>query len=274
MAYVIALLSSDPSHLRCQIHRLRDEIVMGSKEDEALGLGYYADDDVLVAKRPSHGGTLDVANLAREVVSSSLVALSQKIPGGFDEDAVSPFRFRRWLAAVDGNVEGFADLRASLLAELPDLISRQIRSTSDREHICALFLKELKTQGRLDDANLTAPDAARCLGFAVRSIDRLCRAAGITRPAPLALAASNGRILLAARRGRPLSYALLEGLSTCELCGLDAKTPETDARVSSHRRCKAVALATEPSAGAGFLEIPDGSVFSVGRALDINISSL
>lgn len=272
MAHLLAVLTGDPERIRCQVERLRTQVRVGDA-GEQLGLGYYADDRVLVAKRPAGPGTHDVAELARDLRSPTLLALSRQPGVRFEESESDPFRFRSWVFAMDGEVEGFERVREPLVRGLPDLVSRQLKGTSDREHVFALVLKELKAQGRLDDPTLPAVDAARSLAFAIRALDVLTREGGSNRLSSLAVAATNGRILVAARRGRPLSYALVEGFSSCEPCGLDANGGGSPG-AAAHRRCKAVALATEPLAGAGFLEVPDGSVVAVGRGLEVQISSI
>lgn len=273
MAHLLAVLTGDPERIPCQVAKLRNQVRVGHP-DEQLGLGHYADDRVLVAKRPASAPSHDVAQLAEGVRSPVLLALSREPGLRYEVQESDPFRFRSWVFAMDGEVEGFERIREPLVRSLPELLARQLKGTTDREHVFALLLKELKAQGRLDDPTLPAVDAARSLAFAVRALDALTREGGSNRLTPLAMAATNGRILVAARRGRPLSYALVEGFSSCEPCGLVADGDASPAAAASHRRCKAVALATEPLAGAGFLEVPDGSVVAVGRGLDIQISSI
>ena len=272
MAHLLAVLTGDPERIRCQVDRLRDQVRAGHP-GEQLGLGYYADDRVLVAKLPAGAPSHEVAELARDVHSPVLLALSREPGFRYEEAETDPFRFRSWVFAMDGEVEGFDRIREPLVRSLPELVALQLKGTSDREHVFALLLKELKAQGRLDDPTLPAVDAARSMAFAVRALDALTREGGSNRLTPLAIAATNGRILVAARRGRPLSYALIEGFSTCGPCGLDGNGGGTASVAAAHRRCKAVALATEPVAG-GFLEVPDSSVVAVGRGLDIQISSI
>ena len=57
-----------------------------------------------------------------------------------------------------------------------------------------------------------------------------------------------------------------------EICGIDERTPESDPRRAEHRRLRGVAIAS--SAGAGFLEVPDGSTVAVGRSLEITVASI
>jgi glutamine amidotransferase len=155
MAHLLALLGNDPTLLHCQLHRVRDQVHLG--EWDALGLGYTTDDAVLVAKRPGDVGTHDVAQLARGIHSPALLAMAQDAGFRFDEDATDPFRFRQWLFAMDGSMEGFGDARETLVARLPAMIQRGIRGGTDREHVFGLFLDSLKERGRLDDPNAPAP---------------------------------------------------------------------------------------------------------------------
>lgn len=237
-------------------------------------MGYYLDDAVLVAKRPGDVGPSDVAALSSNVRSPAFLAIARSDGLRFDEDATDPFRFRQWLFAMDGSVERFSDIRTRLVEGLPDLVRRQLKTAHDREHVFGVFLRFLREKARPDDPNLPAQEVARCLANTVREIDRLERGDGRPLPSPMVLTATNGRVLVAVRRGRPLFYTLQEGMADCVPCGLSAHEKEGDPRIRPHRRAKAVALATEPVEGAGFIEIPDGSTVAVGRGLDITVSSI
>lgn len=271
MAHILALMSNDSSLLPCQVHRLRDRVRFGGWD--SMGMGYYLDDAVLVAKRPGDVGPRDVAALARTVRSPAFLAIARDGGSRFDEDATDPFRFRQWLFAMDGSVQGFPDIRSKMLEGFPELVRRQLKTAVDREHVFGLFLRFLRERPRSDDPNLAAQEAARSLGNTVREIDRLERELGRPLPSPLALFATNGRIVIAVRRGRPVFYTLQEGEGICEPCSLDGSSTQ-DPRVRAHRKGKAVALASEPVAGGGFIEVPDGSTVAVGRSLDITVSSI
>ncbi len=272
-AKLFGVLVSDPDHLRCQLHRLGGRLHLGEGA-EALGLGYFGDGDVLFSKRPGPASDADLERLGG-VRSPALIAAAQGAGAGFDEEATDPFRYRRWLFAMSGEVEHFAELRPALLAAMPPHVGRQIHGLSDHEHVFGLFLAELRASGRLDDADVPAVDAARCLAQAVRTLDRIAREKDHQkRPVPMAAVASNGRILVGVRRGPPLHYALLEGISSCEVCGIDESTAENDPRRAEHRRQRGVAIATVSGPGAGFLEVPDGSTVAVGRSLEITVASI
>jgi hypothetical protein len=95
---------------------------------------------------------------------------------------------------------------------------------------------------------------------------------GGTERCRLALVASNGRSLVAARRGQqPLSYVLLEGQVACRRCGLAADAPEKDALVRDHRRRRSVVVSTTPLTPRD-VALPDGGALSVDRHLALTIA--
>lgn len=275
MKQMFAVQTNDPSLIRCQLLRQGDALPLPG--DDAVGVGFYADDDLLLTKKPPQSSPHRLESMLPQLRSPSVVAISGTSGGTFDTEALDPFRFRRWLFAMVGEVERFEELRPAIVEGLPGYLQRQIRSATDREHLFALFLRELHQRGKIDDPTLPSDEAARCLSLSIRALDELGRERGQVRPSPLAMIASNGRLLVAARRGVPLFYGLVEGLASCEACRITeqayAKDPG-DPLIRSHRRSKAVAVVTKPAVGGGFIEVPDSSTVAVGRGLDIGIASI
>ncbi len=125
-----------------------------------------------------------------------------------------------------------------------------------------------------DELDLDAGMAARALAGTIRQLDAWAREAGAQRPSRLNLVATNGRIMVAARRGGPLHYALLEGIVPCPVHGIDLRTPESDPQVRAHRVVKAVAFASRIRTPNGFIEVPDGSVVAVSRGLQVTVTPI
>ncbi|AKU90674.1 class II glutamine amidotransferase [Vulgatibacter incomptus] len=270
MAQLLAILTNDPAMLRCQLDRLPH----GLEGGEAIGVGWLGDDDVLLTKKPAEARGNGLDELVSGIRAPALAALSREVAGGFDEASLDPFRFRRWLFAMEGGIDDFEALRTPLAEALPGFIGRSFQGGTDREHLFGLFLRELHEPGRIDDPTLAAQDAARALARAIRHVDDVARERGQARTSSFAIVATNGRILAAARRGVPLYYGLLEGMGSCRPCDLEAGSREDDPRLRSHRRAKAVALLTRPGSAEGLIEVPDGSTVAVGRGLDLTVSSL
>lgn len=268
MARILGILTNDPSLLPCQAARL--EAAVPFLEEEALGLGSYDDADVLLTKRPANVGTRRLSALTEPVQSPALLAVGRH-EAAYQEEALPPLRYRRWLFAMDGEGEALARVREPLEASLPAFLARSLRTVAARERVFFHFLKTLFEEKQLEDPRLEAAEAGRSLARALRRIDAIRAEAGEGRPFPVALLATNGRVLVGVRRGRALAYHLGEGSGSCERCGFEERSD--DPRVPAHRRARCVALATLPAA-QGFVEIPDESVVAVERSLQINVASL
>src|SRR3990172_7213536 len=129
--------------------------------------------------------------------------------------------------------------------------------------------------GRLrDDHDTEARAVGRALAQAIRDLETWSREAGASKPSTLNFVATNGRVLAATRRGRPLHYGLFEGIMPCKREGIGPQTPESDPRVRAHRQVKAVCFATNLKTPNGFLEVPEASVVAVSRTLQVGVSSL
>jgi len=278
MGSLVAILQNDPNLLRCQVRRLEGHVALREPEraPDAYGFGYFKGSDVLVGKRPSGApAPLSLLQLAGSVDSHALLAHARYATVGIQKDEnTHPFRYRRWLFAHDGTVEAFAQVKPRLLSELPDFLRRHVEGETDSEHAFMLFLKHLRALARLDDHDLEARDVGRALAQTVRDLEGWSREAGASRPGGLNFATTNGRVLAATRRGRPLYYALLEGIMPCGHHGIDATTPESDPRVRPHRQLKAVCIASCLRQRNGFIEVPDASVVSVSRSLQVTVSGL
>lgn len=278
MGALFAIHQSDPNLLRCQIARLDGHVALRDPDrlPDAYGFGHYGGGSVLLGKRPTGAShALGLAELVGQLDSESLLVHARYATVGKAKDEnTHPFRFRRWLFAHAGTVEAFDRVRPVLLAALPDFLRRNVMGETDSEHAFNWFLKLLKDEGRIDDLDLDAGTAGRALAGTVRQLETWAREAGAPRPSRLDFVATNGRIMVATRRGGPLHYALLEGIVPCPLHALDAATPESDPQLRPHRKVKAVAFASRLKAPNGFIEVPDGSVVAVSRTLQVSVSAI
>ena len=226
MGALVAILQNDPNLMRCQVARLRPLVALqeGGRRPDAYGYGCYGAGDVLLGKRPSGAPVpLGLGELGGAVDSEALVVHARTATvGNLKDENTHPFRFRRWLFAHDGTIEAWPLVKPKLLAALPDFLRRNIVGETDPEHAFMWFLKVLRDDGILDSLDLDAAAAGRALARTVRQIDAWCREVGAGKPSALDFVATNGRVLVATRRGRPLHYALLEGIVPCPREGIDA----------------------------------------------------
>lgn len=278
MGALAAILQTDPNLLNCQLKRLEASVALQEDDrlPDAYGFGHYSGGSVLLGKRPSGVTTaLSLPDLVGKVDSEALLVHARRATFGQGKDEnTQPFRFRRWLFAHDGLIEAFDRVKPRLLDALPDFLRRNVMGDTDSEHAFMWFLKMLRDEGRLDDLELDAATAGRALARTVKQLELWSREAGEQRPSRLCFLATNGRIMVATRRAGPLHYALLEGIVPCALDGIDLSTPESDPRVRPHRMVKAVAFASRLHQASGFLEVPEGSVVSVNRTLQVTVSPI
>ncbi|MCP3101805.1 class II glutamine amidotransferase [Myxococcus sp. K15C18031901] len=273
MSVVLAALTSDPNLLGCELHRLAGQVLVQSDpRSNAAGVGVYAQEEVLLRRFASGDGELSVDSLAPSLESEALVFHAGRLPVGLSlEENTQPFRARHWLFAHQGEVSGFEQLRAPLLASLPEHLQRMVRGATDSEVLFACFLARLRDLGRTDDPRLEPEVAGRLLMDTARDVARRAAAAGIALAPTLNLVATNGALLVACRSGEaPLFYTRLEGCAECEPCGVTSRTPETWPAVGAHRRRRTVVVASHLKRAAGWVELPRGTALAVGADLQLH----
>jgi predicted glutamine amidotransferase len=271
MSVALAVLTSDPNLVRCELHRLEGQVALqGEGRSNAVGIGAYAQDDVLLRRFPSDA-KLPLESLAPPHESEALLFHARRLPVGLSlEENTQPFRSRRWLFAHQGSLQDFTRIRAGLLAEVPDFLRRQIRGETDSEVAFALFLKRLWEAGRADDPRLEAEVAGRLLADTARSLSQASARTGAAHTSTVNLLATNGFILVATRLGsQPLYYTRLEGTDRCEVCGITPSTPESQPGVAAHRRRRSVVVATHVKRPVGWVELTEGTTLAVEADLRV-----
>jgi glutamine amidotransferase len=272
MSATFALLTSDPNLIACELSRLSGDLALGEAGPaNAIGVGWYAGDDVLLDRFPPEQ-PVTMRQVFPRQESEAGVFHARRLPLGLSlEENTQPFRYRRWLFVHAGEVNAFSDFRARLRASLPDYLQRQLKGETDSEAAFALFLRLLRDVGRTDDSRLEATTVAHLLGKAARMLEQLSAEAGATRTSTLDFIATNGRVLAACRHGElPLYYALLEGSDRCERCGLSRATAASEPLLRAHLRAKTVAVATRlANPGKRWIELRPGRALAVGKDLSV-----
>jgi len=275
MSVAFAVFTSDPNLLQCELSRLEADVCLSEAQPfNAVGVGAYAQEDVLLHRHPAPPAFRSLSTLWPRLDSEALLYHGRVLPLGIlPEENTQPFRYHRWLFCHQGAVRGFPLVRPRLLASLPEFLQRQVRGDTDSELVFAFFLKLLRDTGRMDDPLLEPPLAAQLLGRTVRLVEQLSAEAGASKTSELNCIATNGLMLIASRYGSaPLAYALLEGTARCERCGLDASMTDSRPIVRAHRRRKTVAIASHAVRPSSWIEIPEGTAIAVGR--DLNVQRL
>lgn len=268
MSQVLALITSDAALLRCELDRVRSRFPFA--DGSVVGVGGWQDGQVVQRRYGLGAPSVE----AWEAPDSEVVMLASRALGVGQgiEDSAQPFRFRQWLFAAAGTLERGNEVRERLREELPEFLAAAVRGPTWEEAAFARFLAELRDIGRIEDAGLDSATAAARLGSCAKAIEQVSGGAGVTTRPGFALVASNGRVVVATRRGaQTLSYALLEGRADCERHELTTRSSDAEPLVRDHRRRRSVVVASGVPAGDGWVALPDGATLAIDRRLSVTI---
>jgi len=268
MSALFSLFTSDPFLVRCELERVRKHVEVGADSD-VLGTGSFEDDVVLLKH---YGAGVPRTDLWDAPETDAVLMQSGPLPPGTSlEENAQPFRLRQWLFAHSGKIERPDAVRDRLMSVLPEFLQRMVRGSTVAESIFATFLAQLRHLGRMEDMKLEAPLAAQLLIKTARLVEQASSEAGIAGRPGLQLIATNGRLMVAARRSPdPLHYKLLEGEAVCARCGLEPGGKDSEPLVREHRLCRSVVFASNIKNG-GWLELADGSAVAVDRRLSVQV---
>lgn len=229
--------------------------IQSKEHPDGWGLGWYENGAPRVVRSltPAHGDG-EFEKLSQFVRATTVLAHVRKASiGKVAPENTHPFQRGPWLFAHNGTLPGWERGR-SLLEELiaPSLRS-ELRGETDSERCFFLFLTQLRARCDLEQAD--APSAAAALAKAVAMAVDACG-----RDSSTTFLATDGRLLLACRRGRTLF--------------LSAGEPDRDGR-REH-----VAVASEdpgespPGGTRAWTLLPEGSVVAVDADLRLQLTSL
>lgn len=235
------LLLSAPHALVRQSNRDR----RGLCHDSGWGVGFYTAEtpDRVRSTLPAWQDPLyrDTVERVRTRVAVGHVRLATV--GRVAERNCHPFAAGRWLFAHNGTLVGFAAEPDPLLRLIPAPYRDGLDGETDSEHVFRFLL------GRLDDrAGSDADAVAAVVRDAVRDLADLYPGSDAD-PTRLNLIVTDGRTLVAVRWGHWL-YRL-------DQAGPGPVAADDGAAV------RVVALASEPVADEGWVEVPDRSVVLV-----------
>ncbi|MGO8971043.1 MAG: class II glutamine amidotransferase [Myxococcaceae bacterium] len=270
MAVTVAVLTSHPSLLACQLARLSPQVHLHPEPARfsTVGIGSAVDDALLLRRYAAAEAPRTLADPAFADPAGALVYRAELLsPSASAEDTGQPLRFVRWLFAQEGQLEAWPQVQAWVEAELPPHLLTQVGARTLAAAAFALFLKGKRGLERAD-AEVPAPDAAGLLLQVARALAHKAAQEGAAHSARLLLVATDARCLVAARLGAvPVHFRLLEGSAECARCQLGPSTRGRAEAVRAHQQSRAVVLATAPEPGAHWLELPEGHALAVGPSL-------
>jgi glutamine amidotransferase len=238
------------------------------------GLGFYQSGEVLLRRRPiDDRAEIDLVEAAEDIRTDVMVGHVRRASvGALRTENTHPFRYRAWLFAQTGTIEGFERLRARLLESTPEFLRRNVRGETDSECFFYLFLSFLHDAGHLDDAHAQGEHVAAALRASIALVDRLSAEEGHAENSGDILV-TNGELLIAvSRTGSVFSRRWKGRYEIEELLGEDGLRK---ARIPSIESSCFSLVATEVEATPpGFQLAPARSVLHLSRSDEPRIESL
>ena len=199
--------------------------VQSREHPDGWGLGWYEDGAPRVVRSltPAHGDQ-DFEKLSRFVTAQTVVAHVRKASiGRVAEENTHPFQRGRWLFAHNGTLPGWEAARSKLEAEIDAGLRQELRGETDSERCFLLFLTRLRLRCELERADVDA--AAAALSETVALVRGIVEPA--EKSASTTFIVTDGRLLLACRRGRTLfiSSPAPDSEGSCEYVAIASEDP-------------------------------------------------
>lgn len=173
---------------------------------DGWGVAFYVDGTPHVTRSALTAMSDNLFHRLSGVVSSETVVahVRKATQGEISILNCHPFQYGRWVFAHNGDVPGFVDKRAQLVAEVAPRLRRFILGDTDSEVVFALFLTELARHDALTSRFEMEPVVT-----AVRNTVNLVRATCDTsdKPATLTFLATDGATLVATHGGKELFWS-------------------------------------------------------------------
>ncbi|MGZ6142663.1 MAG: class II glutamine amidotransferase, partial [Myxococcales bacterium] len=218
------------------------------------GLGWYENGTPRVVRSltPAHGDQ-EFEKLSHFVNAQTVLAHVRKASvGRVAQENTHPFQRGAWLFAHNGTVPSWDAVRPRLEDLIDPSLRGALRGETDSERCFFLFLTRLRRHCEVDAAEVGA--AAAALAETVALVREIAEPGPDGKPASTTFLATDGRVMVACRRGRTLFVCSREG----EYVALASEDPgepppggkrawrllpeETVVAVDPHLRLKVISL--------------------------------
>jgi glutamine amidotransferase len=274
MGRLFAYVANDPDRVRCALYPARKQLRAVAEPGvtfDSWGIGFYQG-EVLLQRRPkAPTEPLDFYEIAKELRTDCIVGhVRAGTWGSPKNENTHPFRFRSWLFAHHGTLPAFDQIQAPLVEGIPDFLRRNIRGQTDSEQLFHLVLAQLHDENLLDEPNVSTTALRGAVQAALARVQELAGKEAMAQ-AEIALAVTNGRVLVATRHGRPVHLMRIQSIQDCPVCRETEPQFGREPKRIDHEHLRSVVLVADaPSpAAAPWREIPDRTFVCVSHALDV-----
>lgn len=269
MCRLYAFRSTEATKVECTLVHAQNALITQSKGDlsglthsHGWGVVTYQDHHPQLEKQAwaaYHGEHFERA-VARIYSSSVIAHVRRATVGGAALENTHPFIHGNWTFAHNGTVPNFSSVKPRILAAMSPQHRNSIQGETDSEHVFRYALTLIDNHAEL------------ALSSIVRKVvlDVAQWAADVDPDASVGLniILSDGEDMSGSRWGRTLYSVERTGVYDCEICGFPHIHHNPD------RSHQAVVIASEPITREDWVEIPERSVWEVGRDSRLSINSL
>ncbi|MBA2664852.1 MAG: class II glutamine amidotransferase [Bradymonadaceae bacterium] len=264
MSQVFGYLCSDHTLTHAVMAQVNDQLnAVAIDERAGLGLGWVQEGRTLVRKHPGQrASAVELGALLADIPTRVLVGhIRHAVLGKVSSSDLQPFRFRNWVYAQRGGIEGMESLLEQFSDEIPDHIRRNLQGQTSAEIIFHLLLARLQDHGAFTSV-ISAHQFACVLVETMLHVEKRAKEAGVKAVSPLLAVTATERQLTAARVGEAMHYRIFEGIDEPVEKSLFAGHRPKPVQ---HPRFRAVIIANkiEPDGDKRWIELPDRHVLWV-----------
>lgn len=269
MCRLYGLQANERTKIECSLVRAQNALMEQSKGDrEGLthghgwGVASHPDGVPFVEKQAwaaYHGEHFQ--KIAKRIYSKSVIAhVRRATVGSPGIENTHPFVHGVWLFAHNGTVPNFDQVRDRMLEETDPLHRTEIHGSTDSEHLFRFLMS-------LWEHNPERP-LIETLRIGLERVIDWCREIDPNKKIGLNVIWTDGERMVGSRLNRTLWYLERDGVVRCEICG------KTHVHHSAKEHYRAVEIASEPITHERWLQVPNGTVFSVDPDYRLNILPL
>jgi predicted glutamine amidotransferase len=181
------------------------------------GIGFYQAGEVLLRRRPiDERPEIDVSVLAKDLRADVLIGhVRTATVGNLRTENTHPFRYRQWLFAHTGTIDGYGSLRERVSESLPEFLRRNVRGDTDSELLFHLFLSFLHDTGNLATGPVD-PNATRAAIRSTLSLIERLRAEEGAAGNGMNLLVTDGEHMVAVHDSASMGYRVIKGRTDLE----------------------------------------------------------
>lgn len=266
MCRLYGFMANEPTKVECSLVHAQNALMEQSRGDrEGLthghgwGVAEHPDGVPFVEKQAwaAYHGEHFKKTAARIYAKSVIAHVRRATVGPPSFENTHPFVHGVWLFAHNGTIPNFDQVRERLLAELDPLHRTEIKGSTDSEHLFRYLLTLWEHQ----------PERAlmETLRMGLEQVIAWCREIDPDQKIALNVLWTNGQQMVGSRLNRTLWYLERDGIVPCEICG------QPHVHHNSKQHYRAVEIASEPITHETWLQVPNGTVFTVDPDFRLHI---